>query len=191
MSTKPSADPNAWVIDASKVMELKDYPSGTRIHLRAEPMHPGARANLFDKDGNRVTAFLTNSPRFNVAFLDARHRARGRCENRIKTLKNTGLGKLPYWSFAANQAWADLAMFALNLVSWLQLAALPGGHEAGCWDVKRWRYRLFFMAGKIVSGGRQRRLLIHESAQEVQLLFQLHQNIGLLFQLWRHGELAT
>ncbi|CBT76502.1 IS1380-like element ISAar11 family transposase [Glutamicibacter arilaitensis] len=182
---------NAWVIDASKVIELKDYPPGTRIYLRAEPLHPGAKANLFDTDGNRVTAFLTNSPRFNVAFLDARHRARGRCENRIKTLKNAGLGKLPYWSFAANQAWADLAMLALNLVSWLQLAALPGGHEAGCWDMKRWRYRLFSMAGKVVTGGRQRRLLIHESAPEAQLLFLLQQSIGLLFHRWRHGELAA
>ena len=182
---------NAWVIDASKVIELKDYPPGTRIYLRAEPLHPGAKATLFDTDGNRVTAFLTNSPRFNVAFLDARHRARGRCENRIKTLKNAGLGKLPYWSFAANQAWADLAMFAVNLVSWLQLAVLPGGHAAGCWDLKRWRYRLFSMAGKLVSGGRQRRLLIPERAPEAQLLCQLIEGIGALFQRWRHGELAA
>ncbi|UTT40876.1 IS1380 family transposase [Glutamicibacter mishrai] len=182
---------DAWVIDASKVIELKDYPPGTRIYLRAEPLHPGAKATLFDTDGNRVTAFLTNSPRFNVAFLDARHRARGRCENRIKTLKNTGLGKLPYWSFAENQAWADLAMFALNLVAWLQLAVLPGGHDASVWDVKRWRYRLFSMAGKIVSGGRQRRLLIPVRAPGAQLLLQLQKNIGVLFQRWRHGELAT
>ncbi|WP_440100970.1 IS1380 family transposase [Glutamicibacter mishrai] len=182
---------DAWVIDASKVIELKDYPAGTRIYLRAEPLHPGAKATLFDTDGNRVTAFLTNSPRFNVAFLDARHRAGGRCENRIKTLKSTGLGKLPYWSFAANQAWAGLAMFALNLVSWLQLAALPGGHEASVWDVKRWRYRLFSMAGKVVSGGRQRRLLIPEKAPEARLLCQLHEGIGALFQRWRHGELAA
>ena len=182
---------DAWVIDASKVIELKDYPPGTRIYLRAEPLHPGAKATLFDTDGNRVTAFLTDSPRFNVAFLDARHRARGRCENRIKTLKSTGLGKLPYWSFTANQAWADLAMLALNLVSWLQLAVLPGGHAAGCWDMKRWRYRLFSMAGKLVSGGRQRRLLIPERAPEAQLLFQLHEGIGTLFQRWRHGLLAA
>ena len=182
---------DAWVIDASKVLELKDYPPGTRIYLRAEPLHPGAKANLFDTDGNRVTAFLTNSPRFNVAFLDARHRARGRCENRIKTLKNTGLGKLPYWSFAANQAWADLAMFVVNLVSWLQLAVLPGGHEAGCWDLKRWRYRLFSMAGKIVSGGRQRRLLIPARAPEAGLLCQLQEGIGALFQRWRHGLLSA
>ena len=126
---------DAWVIDASKVLELKDYPAGTRIYLRAEPLHPGAKANLFDTDGNRVTAFLTNAPRFNVAFLDARHRARGRCENRIKTLKSAGLGKLPYWSFAANQAWANLAMFALNLVSWVAVgraAWWPRGVSVGC-----------------------------------------------------------
>lgn len=148
----------AWVIDASKVIPLKDYPLGTRLHLRAEPLHPGAKASLFDTDGNRVTAFLTNAPRYNVAFLDARHRARGRCENRIKTLKNSGLGKLPYHSYAANTAWAHLAMFTLNLVSWLQLTALPAGHEAGCWDMKRWRYRLFSMAGKIIHSGRQTKL---------------------------------
>ena len=182
---------DAWVIDASKVIELKDYPPGTRIHLRAEPLHPGAKATLFDTDGNRVTAFLTNSPRFNVAFLDARHRARGRCENRVKTLKSAGLEKLPYWSFVANQVWADLAMFALNLVSWLQLAVLPGGHDASVWDVKRWRYRLFSMAGKVVSGGPQRRLLIPESAPEAQLLCQLNEGIGTLFQRWRHSELAA
>ena len=82
-------------------------------------------------------------------------------------------------------------MFALNLVSWLQLAVLPGGHEASVWDVKRWRYRLFSMAGKIVSGGRQRRLLIPENAPEAQLLFQLQEGIGTLFQRWRHGELAA
>ena len=182
---------DAWVIDASKVLELKDYPPGTRIYLRAEPLHPGAKANLFDTDGNRVTAFLTNAPRFNVAFLDARHRARGRCENRIKTLKNAGLGKLPYWSFAANQAWADLAMFAVNLVAWLQLAVLPGGHKASVWDLKRWRYRLFSMAGKIVSGGRQRRLLISARAPEARLLRQLNEGVDVLFQRWRHGQLAT
>lgn len=135
-----------WVIDATKVLELNDFSPGTRIYLRAQPLHPGAKANLFDTDGNRVTALLTKSPRFNVAFLNARHRARGRCENSVKTLKNAGLGKPPYWSFAANQAWADMAMFAPNFVSWLQLAALPRGHEASVWDLRQWRYPLFSMA---------------------------------------------
>lgn len=66
-----------------------------------------------------------------------------RCENRIKTLKACGLGKLPYWSFTANQVWANLAVLAMNLTSWIQLVMLPIGHPARCWDVKRWRYRLY------------------------------------------------
>ena len=79
-------------------------------------------------------------------------------------------------------------MLALNLVSWLQLAVLPGGHEASVWDVKRWRYRLFSMAGKVVSGGRQRRLLIPGKAPEARLLCRLIEGIGVLFQRWRHGQ---
>lgn len=182
---------NAWVIDASKVIPLKEYPPGTRLHLRAEPLHPGAKASLFDTDGNRVTAFLTNAPRYNVAFLDARHRARGRCENRIKTLKNAGLGKLPYHSYAANTAWANLAMFAMNLIAWLQLATLPGGHEAGCWDMKRWRYRLFSMAGKIVHSGRQTKLLISSKAPEATLLLELYERIKHLQQHFKDRILTT
>jgi hypothetical protein len=182
---------DAWVIDASKVLNLKNYPPGTRIHLRAEPLHPGAKASLFDTDGNRVTAFLTNAPRYNVAFLDARHRARGRCENRIKTLKNTGLGKFPYFSYAANEAWANMAMFAMNLIAWIQLSILPSGHAAGVWDVKRWRYRLFSMAGKLVRGGRKTRLLIPAAATEADLAMDLHRRIIRAHQHSRHGNLAA
>ena len=81
---------DAWVIDATKILGLRDYPPGTRIYLRAEPLHPGAKARLFDPDGNRVTAFLTNATRFDPALLDVRHRARGRCEKRINSLKAAG-----------------------------------------------------------------------------------------------------
>lgn len=42
---------NAWVIDASKVIALKNYPPGTRLHPRAEPLHPGAKASLLIPTG--------------------------------------------------------------------------------------------------------------------------------------------
>jgi hypothetical protein len=62
--------------------------------------HPGSSVNcLLDADGHRITAFLANSPRWHGPFLDARRRPRGRCENQIMTLKNTGLGKLPFFNF--------------------------------------------------------------------------------------------
>lgn len=161
---------NAWIVNATDVMGLADYPEGTNLFLRAEPLHPGAQATLLDTDGNRVTAFLTNSPRWHGPTLDARHRGRGRCENRIKTLKNTGLGKLPFYDFKANQAWANIAALAMNLLSWLQLAALPTGHTATGWDVKRWRYRLFATAGKLITRARRTQLLIPEHAPETSTI---------------------
>ncbi|MFM9432834.1 hypothetical protein ACFDR8_003753 [Arthrobacter sp. MP_2.3] len=108
---------DAWVVNATEILGLTDYPARTNLYLRAEPLHPGAQATLLDVDGHRVTAFLTNSPRWHGPALDARHRARGRCENRIKTRKKTGLGKLPFFDFHANQAWANLAALAMNMVS--------------------------------------------------------------------------
>lgn len=161
---------NAWVVNATDVMGLTDYPVGTNLFLRAEPLHPGAQATLLDADGHRVTAFLTNSPRWHGPTLDARHRGRGRCENRIKTLKNTGLGKLPFYDFDANQAWVSIAALAMNLVSWLQLAALPTGHTATSWDVKRWRYRLFATAGKLITRARRTQLLIPKHAPEASTI---------------------
>jgi hypothetical protein len=164
---------DAWVINATDVLGLTDYPSGTNLYLRAEPLHPGAQATLLDLDGHRVTAFLTNSPIWHGPALDARHRARGRCENRIKTLKNTGLGKLPFFDFHANQAWANIAALAMNLVSWLQLAALPTGHKARGWDIKRWRYRLFATAGKLITRARRTSLLIPDKAPETDTITTL------------------
>lgn len=182
---------DVWVVDATRILQLKDYPPNTRIYVRAEPLHSGAKASLFDTDGNRVTAFLTNSPYYNIPELDRRHRARGRCENRIKSLKHAGLGKLPYWSFAANQAWALLAALAVNLLAWVQLVVLPAGHDASVWDLKRWRYRLFSMAGKLISSGRQTRLLIPEHAPEAGLFTLIGDACLKLQQRWRQGNLAA
>ncbi|GAB3543909.1 IS1380 family transposase [Arthrobacter tecti] len=176
---QPALDQNgkertdAWVINATEILGLTDYPAGTNLFLRAEPLHPGAQATLLDVDGHRITAFLTNSPRWHGPTLDARHRARGRCENRIKTLKNTGLGKLPFFDFHANQAWAHIAALAMNLVSWLQLTILPTGHIARGWDIKRWRYRLFATAGKIITRARRKLLLIPDKTPEAATITTL------------------
>jgi hypothetical protein len=157
---------DAWVINATDVIPLTDYPPGTKLFLRAEPLHPGAQPTLLDVGGapdHRVPDQLTALAR---TVPGRRAPGRGRCENRIKTLKNTGLGKLPFFDFVANQAWANIAALAFNLVSWIQLAALPDGHQAKAWDIKRWRYRLFTIAGKIITRARRNQLLLPETAPE-------------------------
>jgi len=35
---------NAWVVNATEVMGLADYPECTNLFLRAEPLHPGCPA---------------------------------------------------------------------------------------------------------------------------------------------------
>jgi hypothetical protein len=98
-----------------------------------------------------------------------------------------GLGKLPFFDFAANQAWANIAALAFNLVSWIQLTALPDAHHAKAWDIKRWRYRLFATAGKIITRARCNQLLLPESAPEKDLLKLLLDNTGHLKQLLSPG----
>ena len=67
-----------------------------RVIVRRELPHPGATLDAFEiRDGYRYQAFTTNTPRGQLAFLEARHRAHARVEDRIRTGKDTGLGHLP------------------------------------------------------------------------------------------------
>lgn len=168
---------DAWVVNATDVIALKDYPEGTNLYLRAEPLHPGARATLLDHDGHRLTAFLCNSPRWDTQELDRRHRQRARCENLIKTLKNLGLERFPFKSFTANQAWASITALAMNLWTWARLTTLPSGHHGTSWDIKRWRYRIFTTAGKVITRARKRYLLLPERSPEIGTIMSILKNL--------------
>lgn len=71
-------------------------------------------------------------------------------------------------------------MLAMNLVSWLQLAMLPHGHNARGWDIKRWRYRLFFTAAKLITRTRRTWLLLPETAPEAGTITTLLEAINRL-----------
>ena len=67
-----------------------------RVIVRRELPHPGATLDAFEiRDGYRYQAFTTNTRSGQLAFLEARHRAHARVEDRIRTSKDTGLGHLP------------------------------------------------------------------------------------------------
>jgi hypothetical protein len=51
------------------------------------------------------------------------------------------------------------------------------------WDSKRWRYRVFSIAGKTTTRARRNQLLLPESAPERDLLLLLLENTGRLKQL--------
>jgi len=76
--------PGAFVAEATGLLNLGWWPAGLRIILRKERPHPGAQLRITDHDGNRVTAFATNTTRGQLADLEQRHRHRARCEDRIR-----------------------------------------------------------------------------------------------------------
>ena len=69
---------------------------GMRVIVRRELPHPGATLDAVGiRDGYRYQAFTTNTTSGQTAFLEARHRAHARVEDRIRIGKDTGLGHLP------------------------------------------------------------------------------------------------
>jgi hypothetical protein len=121
--------------------------------------HPGAQLSLFEeRDGWRYTAFVTNTHAGARQWLEARHRAHARVEDRIRCAKDTGLRRLPLREFAINQAWCTAAAIAADLICWLQIHALDGDLAKA--EPKRLRYRLLHTAARLARGQRRRWLRI-------------------------------
>jgi hypothetical protein len=143
-----------------------------RVIVRKERPHPGAQLRLTDADRHRVTAFATNTSRGRLADLELRHRRRARCEDPIRTSKDTGLTNLPLHDFAQNQIWCAIVALAVELTAWLQMLTLAR-HQARRWEPKRLRLRLFSIAARLADHGRQRRLHLSTHAPWATLLAKM------------------
>lgn len=165
----------AWVADVTGLLDLSSWPAGMRVIIRKERPHPGAQLRITDIDGNRVTAFATNTSSGGrggqLPDLELRHRRRARCEDRIRIAKDTGLRNLPLHGFAQNQIWLALVALACELTAWMQTTALHG-HPARRWEPKRLRLRLFSIAGRIATTARTTRLHLSARAPWTHLLVQ-------------------
>jgi len=150
------------VAELTGLLDLSSYPAGTRVIVRRERPHPGAQLSLFEEhDGYRYQPFATNTGTGQLAFLEARHRAHARVEDRIRHAKDSGLGRLPSREFAINQAWCAAVALAADLVAWLRLLALDG--ELARAEPKTLRYRLLHVPARLVRSARRRRLRIPSS----------------------------
>jgi hypothetical protein len=131
---KAAVDEHGNPRDAAQVAELtrhvrrtaKPWPDGMRVLARRERPHPGAQLRITDRDGWRITVFITNIPGGRLADHERRHRLRARAEDRIRCLKDTGLRNLPLHQFTANQIWLELVALANDLLAWTQHLAFAG-----------------------------------------------------------------
>jgi hypothetical protein len=143
----------AWVTELTGQIDLAGWPEGTRLICRRERPHPGAQLTFTDADGHRFQCFITDQDGPDIAALEATHRQHAEVEDRVKTLKATGAGHLPFQSFQANAAWFELALLAHDILVWTQQLLLDGEHASS--EPKRLRYRILHVAGQITRHARR------------------------------------
>ena len=155
--------------------DLDKYPDDIRIIIRVEHPASGAQLRITDIDGRRVQAFVTNRAG-HANQLDVLHRGRGRCEQRIRDLKDCGLGKLPHEGFLMNQVWCHAAVLSLSLITWAGLAAAASSDAADrrsrwwVWEPKTLRARMLSIAAVVVRHARRVILRFDAAAAHRQLL---------------------
>jgi hypothetical protein len=145
--------------------QLDGWPASMRVFARRERPHPGAQLSLSGTgDGWRYCLWVSNVPaglrgwRAQLGYIDAAHRVHARVEDCIRTGKDCGIGRFPSHDFAMNSGWLAVALIAAAMLSWLRFIALDGDLARA--EPKTLRYRVLHAAGKLVRGGRRRRLKI-------------------------------
>jgi hypothetical protein len=123
-----------------------------------------AKLPLFDHIvGWRHQVFITDTPYGHgpIQYLEARHRAHARVEDRIRCGKTTGFGRFPSREFAINNVWLQLALTAIDLLTWTSWLLLDGDLARA--EPKKLRYRLLHTAARLTKGARQLRLRIADT----------------------------
>jgi hypothetical protein len=151
----------AQVAELSDRLDLSAWPEGTRLIVRRERPHPGAQFQVFDSEGYRHTAFITDQEDVDIAVLELRHRRHARVEDSIRIAKETGMRNLPFAAFEHNQAWLEISLLAQALLRWSALLCLKG--ELALAEPKRVRQRLLHVAGRVVHSSRRTTLRLPRS----------------------------
>jgi hypothetical protein len=151
----------AQVAELSDRVDLSAWPEGTRLIVRRERPHPGAQFEVFDSEGYRHTAFITDQADVDIAALELRHRRHARVEDSIRIAKETGMRNLPFAAFEHNQAWLEVSLLAQAILRWSALLCLTG--ELALAEPKRVRQRLLHVGGRVVRSGRRTTLRLPRS----------------------------
>ncbi len=147
-----SARENGEVAEATDLIDLDGWPQGSRLIVRRERPHPGAQLSFTDSGGHRFGAILTDREG-DAACLERDHRARARCEDRIRCAKQMGLELLPFGDFEMNAVWLELVLIAGALLAWADTLLLRG--ELSGLEPKRLRYRALHTAGRLAFHARR------------------------------------
>ncbi len=142
----------AAVADLTELVDLKEWPPGTRLIVRREPLHPGAQHSLFPSLEYRYWGHYSDQDG-NAFELDQTMRAHAHVELHIQRLKDSGLLAFPFSDLEANRTWMASVMMAADLVRWFQLLCLDGRWAKAQPKALRWGF--FHAPGRLVRSGRR------------------------------------
>ena len=185
----PAIDADGGVREGGDVAELtglcwtcsRSGREGMRVIVRRERPHPGAQLSLFEeRDGWRYQAFVTNTAIGQLAFLEARHRAHARVEDRIRHAKDTGLGRFPSREFAINQAWLIAGRDRRRPDRLARLLALTGTPLAQHASRKRCATGFLHVPARLTHSARRRRLRIPKTWPWAAAIVAVFANIAAI-----------
>lgn len=165
------------VCELTSLIDDAKLPTGTRLVVRREPLHPGAQRSLFPSLDFRYWGFYTDQdgdPR----ELDLTMRAHAHVEQHICRLKDSGLTRFPFTSFEANANWLMTVALSADLVRWFQLLCFEGAWQEARPKALRWG--IFHAPGRLVHRARRRIVRILDGWPTTEVLLDAYRRIELL-----------
>ena len=169
--------PGAAVADLTGLVDLADWPEGTRLIVRREPLHPGAQQSLFPSTAYRYWGHYTDAEGDPVT-LDAHMRAHARVEKHLCRVKDSGGDRFPFCDIDANRAWLAVVCFADTLVRWFQLLCLTGALAVA--EPKTLRWTLWHAPARLVHRARRRIVRILDGWPTTDTILAAHRRIAHL-----------
>src|SRR5579875_648539 len=187
-----ATDPKAWrparrqngktrkgaaVAEVTAWVDLSEWPPGTRLIIRREPLHPGAQQSLFPDLEFRYVGFYTDQMG-KPAKLDVFHRAHAHVEDNIAWLEDSGLERYPFSGFAADSAWMAVVGMAGALVRWFQRLCLSGPLARA--EPKALRWRVWHAPARLVRSGRAHIMRILDTWPDAEAILGARRRIARL-----------
>jgi hypothetical protein len=167
----------AAVAELTDLVDLSGWPSGTRLIVRREPLHPGAQQSLFPSTMFRYWGHYTDAAGDPVE-LDVHMRAHAHVEDDIRRLKDSGAQRFPFTDIDANRTWLAVVCFADALVRWFQQLCLTGALALA--EPKTLRWGLWHTPARIVRRARQRVVRILDGWPATSALLDAYECIAQL-----------
>lgn len=167
--------PGAAVAEVTDLVDLSDWPPGTRLIIRREPLHPGAQQSLFPSLNYRYWGHYTDTAEVHPVEADRHMRAHAHVEDNIRRLKDSGASRFPFCDFDANSAWLAVVCMADALVRWFQLLCLEGPLAKA--EPKALRWNLWHTPARVIRSARQLIVRILDAWPSADVVLGAYQRI--------------